>query len=156
MFFNGKCNFPMSPEVQYPHRRRPPGGVQNSIFSIKSQLNFEVTFTCHFAPLSSPTWLQLGPNLSPTWPQLGPTWPPKCLLNWSKIDVTMQLPEKLIFSTPPMRNHHFCISKGVQKSLKTPSKTTWYTCGFPTSKKHPSSIDLGPSWLPLGLDFGPS
>ena len=43
---------------------RDPWGLQNSHFSIKNQLNIEVTFACHFEPLYEPTWRQLGPNLA--------------------------------------------------------------------------------------------
>ena len=56
--------FPSGQRGLHPSRRRPLGGFQNSIFSMKSQLNFEVTFTCHFEPLYGPTWLQLSSNLA--------------------------------------------------------------------------------------------
>ena len=39
------------------------GGPKLNDFD-KNQLNFEVTFTRHFEPLYSPTWLQLSPNLA--------------------------------------------------------------------------------------------
>ena len=118
---------------------------------MKNQLNFEVTFTCNFAPSCIPTWPQLGPNLPPTWPQLGPTWPPKCSKNYVKI----QLPENVIFATPPIRNAYFCTSKGVHKLIKTASKTTCHTSFVPTSKRHPPSIHFGTSWLPLGPPKAP-
>ena len=91
---------------------------------------------------------QLGSNLAPT-------WPPKSLQNRSQDDVKMQLPEKLIFATPPMRNARFCFPKGLPKRPKMRSKTTCYTRAFSTSKKHPHSFDFGPSWLPLGPPKAP-
>ena len=62
----------------------------------------------------------------------------------------MQLPEKLIFAIPPIRNARFCFSKGLPKRVKTHSKTACYTSAFSTSEKHPPSIDFGPSWVPFG------
>ena len=104
-----------------PHRCGPPGGVQNSIFSIKNQLNFKVTFKCNFEAYLA----QLGSNLAPT-------WTPKSFQNWSQNDVEMQLPEKLIFATSPIRNARFCFPKGGQKRPKMHSKTTCYTSAFST------------------------
>ena len=86
---------------------------------------------------------QLGSNLAPT-------WPPKSIQNRSQDDVKTQLPEKLIFATPPMRNARFCFPKGLPKRPKMHSKTTCYTSAFSTSEKHPSSSDFAPTWLPLG------
>ena len=129
----------MSQRVLCPHRCGPPGGVQNSIFSIKNQLNFQVTFKCNFEPYLA----QLGSNLAPT-------WTPKSFQNWSQNDAEMQLPEKLIFATPPIRNARFCFPKGLQKRPKMHSKTTCYTSAFSTSKKHPPSFDFAPTWLHLG------
>ena len=91
---------------------------------------------------------QLGPNLAPT-------WPPKSIQNRSQDDVKMQLTEKLIFATPPMRNARFCSPKGCPKRPKMHSKTACYTSGFSTSKKHPPSFDFGPSWLPFGTPRRP-
>ena len=86
---------------------------------------------------------QLGSNLAPT-------WPPKSLQNRSQDDVKTQLPENLIFATPPIRNARFCFPKGLPKRSKMHSKTTWNTLAFSTSKKHPPSFDFAPTWLPLG------
>ena len=91
---------------------------------------------------------QLGSNLAPT-------WPPKSLPNRSQDDVKMQLPEKLIFATPPMRNARFCVPKGLPKRPKMHSKTTCYTSAFSTSEKHPPSFDFAPTWLPLGPPKAP-
>ena len=123
-------------------------GVQNLFCSIKHQLNFEVTFTCHLAPLYGPTYAQLGPNLAPT-------WPPKCLSNQSKDDVNIQLARKSIFWTPLKRNASFCFSKGVPNWAQTPSKTTSYTDVFSTKKKHASKHQFLPFWLPLGHPKAP-
>ena len=83
-------------------------------------------------------------------PNLAPTWPPKSIQNRSQDDVKTQLPENLIFATPPMRNARFCFPKGLPKRSKMHSKTTWNTLAFSTSKKHPPSFDFAPTWLPLG------
>ena len=91
---------------------------------------------------------QLGSNLAPT-------WPPKSIQNRSQDDVKMQLPEKLIFATPPMRNARFCFPKGLPKRPKMHSKTTCYASAFSTSEKHPSSFDFAPTWLPLGPPKAP-
>ena len=115
-----------------------PLGVQNSINSIKNQLNFEVTFKCHFEPLYSPTWLQLSPNLASKSPsQTG-------LKTMLKFNILKSL------STLPMRNASFCFSQGLPKRVKTHSKTTFYTSAFSTSEKQPPSFDFAPTWLPLG------
>ena len=63
-FWYQNAIFPCGQRLPCPYCRPPFWGVQNSIISIKNQLNFEVTFTCHFEPLYSPTWLQLSPNLA--------------------------------------------------------------------------------------------
>ena len=68
----------------------------------------------------------------------------------SQDDDKTQLPENLIFATPPKRNARFCIPKGLPKRSKMHSKTTWNTLAFSTSKKHPPSFDFAPTWLPLG------
>ena len=86
---------------------------------------------------------------------LEPSWPPKSLQNRSQDDVKMQLPEKLIFATPPMRNASFCSSKRLPKRAKTASKTTCYASAFSTSKKHPPNTDFGLSWASLGPPKAP-
>ena len=91
---------------------------------------------------------QLGSNLAPT-------WPPKSIQNRSQDYVKSQLPEKLIFATPPMRNARFCFPKGLPKRSKMHSKTTCYTSAFSTSEKHPPSFDFAPTWLPLGPPKAP-
>ena len=138
----------MSPQGAPPKPLRAPWRLQNSHFSIKNQLNIEVTFACHFEPLKEPTWLQLGPNLASKMPL-------KRLKNYVKT----QLAQKSIFSTPLKRNASFCLPKGVTKSLKRHSKTTSYRNVVSTSKKHPPRTDLGPSWPgfePSRDDFGPA
>ena len=96
----------------------------------------------------NPYIAQLGSNLAPT-------WPPKSLQNRSQDDAKTQLPENLIFATPPMRNARFCFPKGLPKRSKMHSKTTWNTLAFSTSKKHPPSFDFAPTWLPLGPPKAP-
>ena len=96
----------------------------------------------------NPYKAQLGSNLAPT-------WPPKSLQNRSQDDVKTQLPENLIFATPPTRNARFCFPKGLPKRSKMHSKTTWNTLAFSTSKKHPPSFDFAPTWLPLGPPKAP-
>ena len=97
----------------------------------------------------------LNPYKSELGSNLAPTWPPKSLQNRSQDDLKTQLPEKLIFATPPMRNASFCFPEGLQKRAKTASKTTCYTSAFSTSKKHPPNIDFGPSWASLGRPKAP-
>ena len=92
----------------------------------------------------------LNPYIAQLSSNLAPTWPPKSLQNRSQDDVKTQLPEKLIFATPPMRNARCCFPKGVPKRPKMHSKTTCYTSAFSTSEKHPPSFDFAPTWLPLG------
>ena len=96
----------------------------------------------------NPYKAQLGSNLAPT-------WPPKSLQNRSQDDVKTQLPENLIFATPPTRNARFCFPKGLPKRSKMHFKTTWNTLAFSTSKKHPPSFDFAPTWLPLGHPKAP-
>ena len=97
----------------------------------------------------------LNPYKSELGSNLAPTWPPKSLQNRSQDDLKTQLPEKLIFATPPMRNASFCFPGGLQKRAKTASKTTCYTSVFSTLKKHPPNIDFGPSWASLGRPKAP-
>ena len=123
-------------EGPYPSWRRPPGGVQNSICSTKKSTKNWSNFYMPFRTLM--------------WANMAPTWPPKSLQNRSQDDVKMQLPEKLIFATPPMRNASFCFPEGLQKRAKTPFKTACYTSGFSTSKKHRPSIDFAASRPPFG------
>ena len=123
---------------------RPPG-VQNSMISIKNQLNFEVTFTCHFEPLYSPTWLQLGlQNLS----QTGLKTMLKC--NIMKSWFLQPLHCEMQVFTSPM---------GLPKRAKTRSKTTSYNeCLFnlrTTASKLRFCSNLAPSWAPQGAPKRP-
>ena len=97
----------------------------------------------------------LNPYMSQLGANLAPTWPPKSLQNRSQDGLKTQLPEKLIFATPPMRNASFCSSKRLPKRAKTASKTTCYASAFSTSKKHPPNFDFGLSWASLGPPKAP-
>ena len=136
--------FPCRHKVPCPCCRPPFWGVQNSIISIKNQLNFEVTFTCHFEPLYSPTWLQLSPNLAS---KISPK-----LVSRRCWHATSWKADLRNLSNATCK---FLLLQGAPKTSKNAFQDHFlYECLF-NLKKQPPSFDFAPTWLPLGLPKAP-
>ena len=120
------------------------------------------------------TWGPYGPHMVPIWAHIGPygphmgriwapkefptwlpTWPPKSLQNRTEDDVKMQLLEKLIFATHPIRNARCCFPKGLPKRSKCIQKQLGVLLHFQLLN-NPSQLQfLISSWLPCGPPKAP-
>ena len=82
-------------------------GLKNIMIACFWQLFPNVTLKLFSSATRHPHLAQLGANMAS-----------KRLQNHSENEVNMQLTEKSIFATPPMRNARFCFSKGVENPSK--------------------------------------